>query len=85
MALLQLLFSTKLPILETLKMDAFRIVIFPKRFLATAPGLVSKFPVLPIIDGLGPVPFFVSSVPKMASAASLRDICAPKVDEPPEK
>ena len=65
-------------------MEAFRIVILPKRFLATAPGLVSKFPVFPIIDEFGPVPFLVSSVPKMASAASLKDIWAPKVDEPPE-
>ena len=83
--LLQLLFSTKLPILETLNMDAFLMVILPKRFFATAPGLVSKFPVFPIIEELGPAMFFVSSVPKIASAASLNDICAPKVDEPAAK
>lgn len=60
--------------LETLKIEAFLMVIFPSRFFATAPGLVSEqmaFAVLPL-----------SLLPKMASAASLSDICVFRLRPP---
>lgn len=58
-------------------MEAFLMVIFPSRFFATAPGLVSEQMALAVLP--------LSLLPKMASAASLSDICVFRLRPPANK